>query len=301
MLIFHHLFLGLMIGAILAVLFSNKWAILYCGIGEVLPDLLDKPLSQIMLLIGMHNPGRAYTHTLLFAAILIMVGMIVLYKNRQKILLFCIGIGVFFHQLGDSMWNAPVSWFWPFYGTLPPFDDIYTLILDGDLSSLYLDLWILAAITGAAVIFILYFDLSKSRRGGALIKWSLIVIGAILLARYIIWNMLLNGAMSDFFQILYLRELLSVSEWIYAIISLILILLLLDYPVHFSKKTKKLIIRTCGVGAVIMSLLLLIGFGLGLPIDLDYNRIFLKFLACAGLFVGGIILLSLEKRLLHLI
>ncbi|HJJ29438.1 MAG TPA: metal-dependent hydrolase [Methanocorpusculum sp.] len=300
MLIFHHLFIGLMIGAILAVLFSNKWAMIYGGIGGVIPDIIDKPLGQILLADTL-NFGRIYAHTLLFAAVLIILGAVIWYKNRKMILLLCIGTAVFVHQLSDIMWTTPINWFWPFFGSFPHFDYIYLPIEDGGLSYLYMASWILAVIAGAVVIFIFSRDLDQSRRGASQIKKILIVIGAILLAKYLIWDMLLTGPWADFFGTMYFEELLSISEWTYGIISLILILLLLDYPLHFSKKMKRLTILACGTGALIMSLLLLIGFGLGFPIDIIYDETFEKVLACAGLFAGGIILLSLEERLLHLI
>ena len=74
MLIFHHLFLGLIVGIMLAVILSNKWAVLYGGIGAILPDLLDKPLGQILLAETI-NWGRIYAHTLIIAVILIIMGL----------------------------------------------------------------------------------------------------------------------------------------------------------------------------------------------------------------------------------
>ncbi len=74
MLIFHHLFLGLIVGIILAVLLSNKSAVLYGGIGAILPDLLNKPLGQI-LLVDTLNYGRIYAHTLILAVIMIILGL----------------------------------------------------------------------------------------------------------------------------------------------------------------------------------------------------------------------------------
>ena len=90
MLIFHHLFLGLIAGIILAVFLSNKWAVLYAGIGAILPDLLDKPLGQILLADTIIY-GLIYAHTLTLAVILIISGLLIWYKNRKRILLLCIG------------------------------------------------------------------------------------------------------------------------------------------------------------------------------------------------------------------
>ena len=307
MLIFHHLFIGLIIGIILAVLLSNKWAVLYCGIGGILPDLLDKPLGQILLADTL-NYGRIYAHTLLFAAILIILGMLIWYKNRQRILLFCLGIAVLFHQLSDAMWNAPINWFWPFLGPFPPSTDIYPPIPEGYLIFLYLASWILAGIAGAAVISILYRHqghfLTKGTKGRQILTaGGMILVGAgtILMVKYLIWDLFLTGPWADYFGTMYLHELLSISEWIYGIISLILILMIIGYPVKFSKKIRKLAIKICGIGAVMMSFLLLIGIALGSPVDFIYVEIGWKLLACAGFFVGGVVLLFTEKRLLDLI
>ncbi|HJJ29437.1 MAG TPA: metal-dependent hydrolase [Methanocorpusculum sp.] len=307
MLIFHHLFIGLMIGAILAVLFSNKWAMIYGGIGGVIPDIIDKPLGQILLADTL-NFGRIYAHTLLFAAVLIILGAVIWYKYRQRILLFCLGIGVLLHQFSDTMWTAPINWFWPFLGPFPPSTDIYPPIPEGYLPYLYLASWILAVIAGAAAISILYRHLGHSLTSGAKVKRVLTAVGmiligtgTILMVKYLIWDLFLTGPWADYFGTMYLHELLSISEWIYGMISIILILVIIGYPVKLPKKIKKLAIKICGFGAVIMSFLLLIGIGLGSPVDFVYDEMGWKILACAGFFVGGAVLLFMEKRLLHLI
>ena len=303
MLIFHHLFLGLIAGIILAVLLSNKWAVLYGGIGAILPDLLDKPLGQI-LLVDTLNYGRIYAHTLTLAVILIILGVLIWYKNRKRIFLLCIGAGVLIHQLGDAMWNAPVNWFWPFLGPFPPSSEVYPPIPEGYLPYLYLASWILAVIIGAAVIAVLYRHLgpylmsgTKGRRILTGIGMILAGTGTIFLIKYLIWDMFLTGPWANYFGTMYLHELLSISEWIYGLASLILILLILDYPVRFSKTTKKHVISICGAGVVGVFLLLLLCIGLGVPADEVYGETIWRFWAAAGLFFGGIVLLFLGNRL----
>ncbi|WP_167816208.1 metal-dependent hydrolase [Methanocorpusculum sp. GPch4] len=303
MLIFHHLFLGLIVGIMLAVILSNKWAVLYGGIGAILPDLLDKPLGQILLAETI-NWGRIYAHTLIIAVILIIIGLLIWYKNRKRILLLCIGAGVLIHQLGDAMWTAPVNWFWPFLGPFPPSSEMYPPIPDGYLPYLYLASWILAVIAGAAVITVLHRHLGHYLARGAVGKrlltgTGMVLTGAgtILLIKYLIWDLFLTGPWANYFGTMYLHELLSISEWIYGLTSLILILLLLDYPVRFSQTTKKRIIRICGAGVVGVSLLLMLCIGLGVPADEVYGETIWRILAAAGLFCGGIVLLFLGDRI----
>ncbi|MEA5086436.1 MAG: metal-dependent hydrolase [Methanocorpusculum sp.] len=303
MLIFHHLFLGLIVGIMLAVILSNKWAVLYGGIGGILPDLLDKPLGQILLAETM-NWGRIYAHTLIISVILIIIGLLIWYKNRKRILLLCIGAGVLIHQLGDAMWTAPVNWFWPFLGPFPPSSEVYPPIPDGYLPYLYLASWILAVIAGAAVITVLHRHLGHYLAVGTVGKriltgTGMVLTGAgtILLIKYLIWDLFLTGPWANYFGTMYLHELLSISEWIYGLTSLILILLLLDYPVRFSQTTKKRIIRICGAGVVGVSLLLMLCIGLGVPADEVYGETIWRILAAAGLFCGGIVLLFLGDRI----
>ena len=303
MLIFHHLFLGLIVGIMLAVILSNKWAVLYGGIGAILPDLLDKPLGQILLAETI-NWGRIYAHTLILAVILIILGLMIWIRNRKRILLLCLGTGVLIHQLGDAMWTAPVNWFWPFLGPFPPSSEMYPPIPDGYLPYLYLASWILAVIAGAAVITVLYRHLGHYLAVGTVGKriltgTGMVLTGAgtILLIKYLIWDLFLTGPWANYFGTMYLHELLSISEWIYGLTSLILILLLLDYPVRFSQTTKKRIIRICGAGVVGVSLLLMLFIGLGVPADEVYGETIWRILAAAGLFCGGIVLLFLGNRI----
>ena len=302
MLIFYHLFIGLIAGIFLAVLLSNKKAILYGGIGGILPDLIDKPLGQILLADTL-NWGRIYAHTLILAVIMLIIGLTIWTQNRERILLLCIGAGVLIHQLGDAMWNAPVNWFWPFLGPFPPSSEIYPHIPEGYLPCLYLASWILAVIAGAAVISILYRHLDTYLTSGTkgrriLIGAGMILAGAgtILLIKYLIWDTFLTGPWANYFGTMYLHELLSISEWIYGLVSLILIMLLLDYPLHFFETTKKHIIKICGAGLVIISLCMALLISLGIPVDAVYGEMIWRIWAVTGLFAGGVVLLFLGNR-----
>ncbi|HKM42200.1 MAG TPA: metal-dependent hydrolase [Methanocorpusculum sp.] len=327
MLIFFHLFVGLIAGVILAVLFSNKMAVLYGGIGGILPDMLDKPLAMIFF-ENVQNNGRVIFHNLTVVIILLILGFLIWRHNQQRILLLCVSIGIFLHQLGDTMWGFPENWLWPIspqcgevLSSLPgyrfwslPFrisdtllniphtwfsvSEAYIIVPDNLLPVIYLLPWIIAIIAGIIISTAAYRHLrplirSKSgfERIGMITGIILLGIGMLLLVTYIVWEVLLTGPWAGYFGTLGVHEIFSVSEWVYGIVSLILILLVLNYPIHISGKYKSRIIKICGTGIIIISALILPGLILGLPIDEVYGPTIWKLQACAVLFIGGIILL----------
>jgi inner membrane protein len=79
-------------------------------IGSMLPDIIDKPLGHIFF-----NNGRVMSHTFLFVAILLIVGLIFYRKYPNKWLL-ALGMGSIVHLLLDEMWATPQTLFWPLYG-----------------------------------------------------------------------------------------------------------------------------------------------------------------------------------------
>ena len=111
MLIFQHVLLGLVLGIIIALLLRKPSAVFYAGFGSILPDLIDKPLAYMILEESLIW-GRAYAHTLIFALIICLIGVICIIKNKKKILLLCIGIGCISHQITDTLkFN---DWMYPF-------------------------------------------------------------------------------------------------------------------------------------------------------------------------------------------
>ncbi|MDD4133421.1 MAG: metal-dependent hydrolase [Methanocorpusculum sp.] len=303
MLIFFHLFIGLTAGVILAVLLSNKMAILYGGIGGILPDILDKPLGMIFLadnLIG----GRIYFHSLTIGGILVILGLILWYSNKQRIILLCISIGILLHQIGDTMWDAASNWFWPTLGPFEPYTEEFPPVPDGALLYLSISTWIIAVIAGILFSMTAYRHLrqlirtrSGIRKTGILTGIILAGIGMILLVKYIIWDIFLSGPWADYFGTMYLHEILSVSEWVYGLVSLILILLVLNYPLSVSEKYQAGIFRICGIGSITISLLILLFLFLGFPIEEVYGSTIWKLIAVSGFLIGGAVLLFLGKRI----
>ncbi len=77
-------------------------------IGSLLPDIIDKPLGNIILNDVLDN-GRIIGHTLLFAFVLASIG---LYKRR----VIYLAAGAFVHLLLDRMWGDPKTLLWPLLG-----------------------------------------------------------------------------------------------------------------------------------------------------------------------------------------
>lgn len=84
-------------------------------LGAVLPDLIDKPLGSV-LFTGYFGTGRIYGHTLLFAAAVLVLVMVVTRRGspaRKRWM--ALPIGVLLHLLLD-MPIDPVTLWWPVLG-----------------------------------------------------------------------------------------------------------------------------------------------------------------------------------------
>lgn len=83
-------------------------------IGSLLPDLIDKPLGMVFFRNTFHN-SRLFAHTLLFSAVLFMIGLILL-KRRQNGKLLLLSVCCLIHLALDAMWQYTAILFWPFIG-----------------------------------------------------------------------------------------------------------------------------------------------------------------------------------------
>ncbi len=117
---FFHLITGLVIGYVLGDRFDNRFVVLACAVGAVLPDLVDKPLGYLILGEEIGN-GRIFLHTLLFLLIVVTVGLFALWRQRSPLFL-ALGIGIGTHQVLDLMWEQPREWFYPLLGSFTPLD-----------------------------------------------------------------------------------------------------------------------------------------------------------------------------------
>jgi hypothetical protein len=75
-------------------------------LGSVLPDLIDKPIGEIMLADSLSN-GRLVAHTLLFAGICALIGL-------------ALSGAVLLHLSEDQMWRIPETLFFPLFGLAFP-------------------------------------------------------------------------------------------------------------------------------------------------------------------------------------
>jgi inner membrane protein len=86
--------------------------LLFVAIGSMLPDIIDKPVGEIVY--GTPSMGRIFAHTLLF---LLLLAGAALCTRDLRLASLCGGVLV--HLSLDFMWNSPVILFWPMLGGFP--------------------------------------------------------------------------------------------------------------------------------------------------------------------------------------
>ena len=99
MLFFHHLFSGMITGLALKDILKQRYAIIICGIGSIIPDMFYKSLRWQFYF---HSPS-GLVNMLLLAGIVFCV-ILVLLTGRGKFLgslLFLLLLGIYLHQIGD--------------------------------------------------------------------------------------------------------------------------------------------------------------------------------------------------------
>lgn len=82
-------------------------------IGAILPDIIDKPLS-LLVLPEVLDTTRLIAHTLLFPLLLFLVWR--LDSGRRLSFLLPLAIGSGLHLLLDGMFTMPTTLLWPFMG-----------------------------------------------------------------------------------------------------------------------------------------------------------------------------------------
>jgi membrane-bound metal-dependent hydrolase YbcI (DUF457 family) len=111
---FFHLITGVIIGFLLGDILRDQRWVIPCGLGAVLPDVIDKPvgylLSQVII-----SDGRAWFHGLGILVVVLVMGMLV-WKRWRAPAFLAISLGILSHQILDVMWREPVVWFYPFLG-----------------------------------------------------------------------------------------------------------------------------------------------------------------------------------------
>jgi hypothetical protein len=85
----------------------------YVLLGAVLPDLVDGILGTF----AFEGPsGRWIAHSLL-AVMVVTVAVVVAFRGERRLAVFGLGVGWLLHLVGDGMWSAPATFFWPAFGT----------------------------------------------------------------------------------------------------------------------------------------------------------------------------------------
>lgn len=117
MLLFGHLGITLGIFFVLGIFIPQLRNIInprYLAIGAILPDLLDKPIGEVIFASTFAN-GRIIGHTLLFSLLLFLAGLYI-YEKRKDIRVLSLSAGTFLHIFEDQMISDPRTFFWPLFG-----------------------------------------------------------------------------------------------------------------------------------------------------------------------------------------
>ena len=115
MLVLAHL--GLTLAAARQIACAN---LAFVMLGSMLPDIIDKPLGE--MLFGTPAMGRTFAHTLLF---LMFLGTAAYYLRDLR--LAWLACGVWAHLLLDFMWQSPSTLLWPLLGPFPRAADLSSL------------------------------------------------------------------------------------------------------------------------------------------------------------------------------
>jgi hypothetical protein len=162
MIFFAHIGLTIAFVFLVFLFLKGKVDYRFVIVGSVLPDVIDKPLGHIILYSVFEN-GRIICHTLLFIAVLTLIGIYVEKRYRSTAVEF-LALGALMHLVLDEMWNIPKTLFWPLLGLEFPKEDLSGYI--GFLLDELLhrpDVYVPELIgLGIVVTFIYYYKLYRS-------------------------------------------------------------------------------------------------------------------------------------------
>lgn len=113
-LVFCHLLIGTVIGLLLFRRLGRRIVVPVTALGAILPDIIDKPLGHLLLQSTLDS-GRIFAHSLLFLGLLIVAGVIA-WRYKMTPLVLVLVPGVASHLVLDTMWDNPVTLFWPMLG-----------------------------------------------------------------------------------------------------------------------------------------------------------------------------------------
>ncbi|UCB42234.1 MAG: metal-dependent hydrolase [Dehalococcoidales bacterium] len=95
---------------------GHHWDLRILLVGSLLPDIIDKPLGQVLFRESLSS-GRIFFHTLLFTSLVALGGLFLRYRTSRTWLLV-LSAGTFAHLILDGMWRQELltTLLWPFYG-----------------------------------------------------------------------------------------------------------------------------------------------------------------------------------------
>lgn len=131
-------------------------------LGAVAPDVVDGVASATVF----HwEAGRGIAHSLL-AALVVTIVTVLYFRGERRLRVFGLGVGWLLHLVGDGMWEAPRTFFWPAFGTTfadrPAEPYAWSLLTD---PSAHLATWA-GELIGLALLawFWVAFELGKEER-----------------------------------------------------------------------------------------------------------------------------------------
>jgi inner membrane protein len=155
---------------------ENREAIDYrfVVVGSILPDLIDKPIGDLFFRKEFENT-RLFAHTLLFSSLLMIIGLFLMIKNRKRSSkFFLLGICSFIHQLLDSMWLYPKTFYWPFLGWKFPTRPEGNWLMEGMGRLLTDPSYFIAEIVGAIIVAFFVVRLIKNKKVNEFLKTGIL-------------------------------------------------------------------------------------------------------------------------------
>jgi len=113
MLIFAHIFAGALLGLGFWHLTNDRRAVLFCVVGSILPDFIDKSLGFVFP--SVLGGGRTVFHALVIISVILLCTLI-FFRSTARWPGAGMAGAVLLHQIMDEMWTLPADWFWPLLG-----------------------------------------------------------------------------------------------------------------------------------------------------------------------------------------
>jgi hypothetical protein len=146
----------------------------FVAIGSILPDLIDKPIGGFFFRNEFHN-SRLFGHTLLFSGILLVIGLFLMIKNKNRSnKIFLLGICSLIHQGLDSMWLYPATFYWPFLGWKFPTRLEGKWLMEGFKRLLSDPSYFIAEIVGAIIVIFFVVRLIKNKKVKEFLKTGIL-------------------------------------------------------------------------------------------------------------------------------